>query len=187
MANFIDYTNATELFGAVGTKLNALSGAYVVRPKCTFANLPSVLTVAMTGYAYNVTDNFTTDSRFVEGIGKKYSAGSNVVVVNDGDASTPSMKFDVIGNFVDVDAINNRIDSVREMISDNAFDSTSAYAIGDIVTYEDGLYKFKAAHTANTDWDSTEVDAITVIDLIDAAEPDSLTTEQLNALLALLG
>lgn len=187
MANFIDYSNATELFGAVGTKLNALSGAYVVRPACTFANLPSVLTAAMTGYVYNVTTDFTTDSRFVEGIGKKYSAGTNVVVVNEGDSTTPVMKFDVISSFVDVDEINDRIDDVREMISDAEFDSTSAYAIGDIVTYGDGLYKFKAAHTANTDWSSSEVDAITVIDLINAAEPDSLTTDQMNALLALLG
>lgn len=187
MANFVDYSNATALFGAVGTKLNALSGAYVVRPACTFANLPSTPTVAMTGYVYNVTTDFTTDNRFVEGIGKKYSAGTNVVIVNEGDSTTPVMKFDVISSFVDVDAINDRIDDIRDMITDVEFDSTSAYSVGDIVTHEDGLYMFKAAHTANTDWDSTEVDVISVIDLIDAAEPDSLTTEQMNALLALIG
>lgn len=184
--NFVSSTNATSLVTRIAEKFNALAGAYVIRPACTFANLPSTLTAAMTGYVYNVTNEFTTDNRFVEGIGKKYSAGTNVVVVNNGTAQSADMKFDVISAFVDVDGINTRITNVREMITNNAFNSTSAYAIGDIVSYEDGLYKFKAAHTANTDWDSSEVDEIDVVSLVQSAEPDSLTGDQMAALLALL-
>ena len=41
-----------------------------------------------------------------------------------------------------------------------AFDQTSAYAIGDLVTYENKLYRFKSAHAANTQWNSSEVDDI---------------------------
>ena len=99
---------------------------------------------------------------------------------------TEIIKLDAGAGFIDVDAINDRIDDVREMITDDAFDSTSAYAIGYIVSKDDSLYKFKAAHTANTDWDPTEVDKVNVIDLIASAEPDSLTTAQVNALLDLL-
>ena len=186
MANFVSYANATELMEAIAAKFNALPAGIIPRGSSTFANLPTTLTAAMLGYAYNVSTEFTTTALFVEGAGKEYPAGTNVVVVNNGDAETPDYKYDVYGNFIDVDAINDRIDDVREMITDNAFDETSAYAIGDIVSKDDSLYRFKAAHTENTSWDATEVDKINVLDLITDAEPDSLTTAQVNALLALL-
>ena len=97
-----------------------------------------------------------------------------------------SIMLDVGVGFIDTGAINDRIDAVRDSINDNEFDPVSgAYVIGDIVTYEDKLYKFKAAHTAGDPWDATEVDEVTVLDLISSAEPDSLTQAQLNALLAL--
>ena len=47
-----------------------------------FASLTSALLVkANEGNVYNITDAFTSTANFVEGAGKKYSAGSNVVVV----------------------------------------------------------------------------------------------------------
>lgn len=226
--NFVDYSNATSIVTKIGQKLDALTGALVFRGSSTFANLPGTLTKAMTGYVYNVTDAFTTDSRFVEGTGKAYPAGTDVAV---GDFSTytaveplgnenpttegwyeynestgkyvlssdtevdnektyysytESIKFTIGVGFIDVAGINTRIDNVREMISDDAFVAANAYSIGDIVTYEDGLYKFKAAHTAGDPWSASEVDEVDVISLIASAEPDSLTTAQVNALLALL-
>lgn len=226
MANFVSFANAETLMTAIGQKLSAIEGAFTFRGSVAYANLPAVLTSNMKGYVYNVTDQFTTDARFVEGAGKKYAAGTNVVVADVGGFSevTPvgnenpstegwyvldngnyiltsdetvqggttyyqyvaDWKFDVIGNFVDVDGIYTEIDKVVDMISSDEFDSTQAYAIGDVVVHERSLYKFKAVHTANTAWDATEVDKVDVISLIDAAEPDSLTTAQVNALLALL-
>lgn len=100
-------------------------------------------------------------------------------------AKTANVKFDVGAGFIDVSAINTRITNVREMISDTAFDATAAYAIGDIVTYEDGLYKFKAAHPAGA-WIGTDADEVDVLDLISSVEPDEFTTAQVNALKALL-
>lgn len=185
MANFVSYANAESLMTEIGTRIKALNGAYVIRGNSTFANLPSTLTDAMTGYVYNVTDEFTTTALFVEGAGKKYSAGTNVVIVNVGDSTTPDMKFDVISSFIDVDAIDERIEKVSDMVSVNDFDDTVGYAIGDIVKHDDTLYKFTSAHTAG-DWDSTEVTSVTVTDLIAAAEPDSLTSGQITALVALL-
>ena len=254
MGNFVSYSNATDLMTAIGQKFAALSGAYIFKGSSTFANLPAQLTDAMTGYVYNMSEEFTTDSRFIEGAGKKYPAGTNVAVANVGSVSTPDMKFDVIGAFVDVDAIMDAIKDVSDMISEefddtaayaigdivvyegalykfkaahaagawaaadvdevtvddlikaleasiatvsgrvntvvgdlaDAFDSTQAYAIGDVVTYQDGLYKFKAAHTASDPWSSSEVDAVTVESLISSAEPDELTSAQVDALIALL-
>ena len=226
--NFVDYSNATSIVTKIGQKLDALTGALVFRGNSTFANLPGTLTKAMTGFVYNVTDSFTTDSRFVEGTGKVYPAGTDVAV---GDFSTytavepignenpttegwyeynsttgkyflssdtevdnektyysytESIKFTIGVGFIDVAGINTRIDDVREMISSSEFAAANAYSIGDIVTYEDGLYKFKAAHTAGDPWSASEVDEVDVISLIASAEPDSLTTAQVNALLALL-
>lgn len=185
MANFVSFSDAQTLFADIGTKLRTLSGAYVIRGNSTFANLPSVLTKAMSGYVYNITDDFTTDARFVEGAGKKYTAGTNVVIIDNGTSGNTDMKFDVIGSFVDVDEINARIDAVSDSITTNEFDVTETYDIGDVVKYNDSLYKFKAAHAAG-EWNPAEADRVTVLEMIESAEPDSFTSEQITALLALL-
>jgi hypothetical protein len=185
MANFVSYANATELMTEIGNKFDSLGDALEFRGSITFANIPATLTAAMTGYVYNISDDFTTDSRFIEGIGKSFSAGTDIAVVNTGDSTTPVMKLNVMSAFVNTQAIYDEIENVADNLADE-FDATSAYVIGDAVVYENALYKFKAAHTANDPWDATEVDAITMESLISAAEPDSLTTEQINALLTLL-
>jgi hypothetical protein len=184
--NFVSYANAETLMTAIVQKFNALGGAYVAKGSKAFAELPSTRTADMVGYVYNVTDDFTTTADFVEGAGKKYPAGTNVVIVDASTAGSPdTYLFDVLGNFIDIDAIEARIDAVADMIS-GEFATTEAYSIGDVVIYEGKLYKFKSAHTAGA-WDATEVDKTTVIDLIKSAEPDALTTEQVNGLIALLG
>ena len=231
--NFVSYANATALFTEVGNKLRALNGAYVVKGNSAFASLPATPTRAQSGYVYNVTDDFTTDARFVEGAGKKYPAGTNVVIADlttvSYDAVTPStgsenpktegwyesdgeggyvltddteiqigktyytktetvsVKYDVIGSFVDVDGINNRIDTAILDIAPE-FDNATAYEVGDIVTYEDVLYQCTTAHAAG-DWDSTNFTATDVKSLIAAVAaelPEELTTAQVNALKALL-
>lgn len=227
--NFVSYADATELMTAIKTKFKALNGAYVIRGNSTFSNLPTVLTAAMNGYIYNVTDDFTTTANFVEGAGKKYPAGTNVVIANIGavtySAVTPegtedpsaegwyeesggvytlsedttvdgsktyyeavtsvNMKYDVIGGFVDVEALETAIQNISDMIT-GEFDETLDYAAQDIVVYEGKLYQFKDAHTADDPWDADNVDERTVVELISSAEPASLTTEQINALIALL-
>ena len=130
----------------------------------------------------------------LDGTTGKYVLSEDTTVDNQKTyyAKTVNVKFDVIAGFIDVDDIYDQIDKLQNDLADE-FDKTTggsqgdgSYAIGDIVTYENGLYKFKAAHTAGTDWDPTEVDAVTVESLISAAEPDSLTQAQITALLALL-
>ena len=184
MANFVSYANAQELMTEIGNKFSALESAFVYRGSIAFANLPSTLTTNMDGYVYNITDAFTTTADFVEGAGKSYPAGTNVAIVNVGTSLSPTMKFDVVGSFYDFAALEGRVDDTQAMIAPE-FDATAAYAIGDIVTYQDDLYKFKSAHAAGA-WDATEVDAVTVKGLISSAEPDSLTSAQVQALIALL-
>ncbi len=55
------------------------------------ANMPD-------GYVYNVTVDFTTNEYFVEGAGKTYPAGTNVVKVT----ANGSPKWDVLGGFADL-------------------------------------------------------------------------------------
>jgi len=226
--NFVSYDNANAIMTVIGQKFKALGGAYIAKGSKAFAELPSTRTADMVGYVYNVTDDFTTTADFIEGAGKKYPAGTNVVIVDASTTSydavsdpsgdphaqgwyeedggvytltqdtevqsgktyytktvTPAYKFDVLGNFIDVDAIMNKIEKVAGMIA-GFFDDTLPYNEGDVVIYKDDLYKFIVSHTAG-DWDAVEVEPVTVIDLIDAAEPDALTTQQVNDLIALLG
>jgi len=223
--NFVDYDNAQAITNKIAQKINALGGAYIFKGSIPFASLPATITSDMAGYTYNITNDFTTDARFVEGAGFDYKAGTNVSVADlstyvevtpvgsespategwyelvnnkyipstDAEvvsgktyyARTSSVKFDIVGSFFDMDAINDRIDGAEGMVAPE-FDQTQAYAIGAIVTHEDGLYKFKAAHVANTAWNSSEVDETAITDLISSAEPDSLTNEQVAALIAIL-
>lgn len=187
MGNFVSYSNASDLMTAIGQKFSTVTGGLTFRGTVTFANLPSTLTKAMTGYFYNVSDGFTTDARFIEGSGKVYPAGVDVAVANIGTDETPNMKFDVLGSFIDETAINNRITAVANNLAD-AFDAnhTGGYAIDDVVMKDDVLYKFTSAHTEGNPWNASEVTEVTVESLVSAAEPASLTTTQVTALLALL-
>lgn len=81
---------------------------------------------------------------------------------------TENVKYDVMAGFIDVAAIEAAIKAVSDMIAAQ-FDPTSgAYAVGDLVVKDGKLYKFKAAHTAGTAWSSSEVDEVTVDELLDA-------------------
>ena len=219
--NFVSYDNATELMQGIADAIAeaAAKGGFTFRGSVAFANLPSTLTSAMKNFVYNVTDEFTTDARFIEGAGNTYPAGTDVAVaeLSSYDEVTPvgtenpseegwyeydsvnqeyvlsedetvdgtktyyelvnSYKFDVLPGFVDLSYIENMIAG--------AFSTSVAYSEGDVVIYEGALYKFNTDHAAGV-WDATEVDEKTVAELISEAEPESLTTAQVNALLALL-
>lgn len=75
-----------------------ISSAYKAAGSVAFADLPEA-DEAHVGYVYNVEDKFTTTEKFVEGAGKKCSAGTNVVIVV-GDAEG-EYKYDVLSGFVD--------------------------------------------------------------------------------------
>lgn len=210
MANFVSYSDAQQLMAKIGQKFSALAGAYIPKGSCTFASLPATPTASMTGYVYNITDDFTTDARFVEGAGKDYPAGSNVVVVDNSTfaAATPSgsedpaalgwyeldsstgkyvlsadtsvdsgktyyvkttlIQFDVLAGFVDLSDIEDTLDAIEAMIT-GQFDASNAYAIGDVVIKDDVLYKFTSAHTASDPWSPSEVTAVTMVELVNAA------------------
>ncbi|MBO5045660.1 MAG: hypothetical protein J6C93_02180 [Clostridia bacterium] len=74
-----------------------LASAYVPKGSCSFSALPTPVS-SMIGFVYNVTDAFETDARFLEGVGKSYPSGTNVVVAE----RQGSYYYDVLGGFVDL-------------------------------------------------------------------------------------
>lgn len=81
-----------------------ISSTYKPGGSKAFTALPTPAE-AVLGMVYNVTDAFTTTATFVEGAGKAYPAGTNVVVIKDGSA----YKFDVLSGFVD---LTGKVDKV---------------------------------------------------------------------------
>lgn len=90
MKNFVSYADATTLMTAIAEKIEKL-GCYHFKGSIAFAALPASPSAAEKGFLWNISDDFTTDARFVEGAGKKYSAGENVGVADMStyDAVTP--------------------------------------------------------------------------------------------------
>lgn len=75
-----------------------LADVYKLQGSIAFASLPATPNESNYGYVWNITNDFTTDSRFIEGAGKEYSAGTNVgVIEQDGQ-----YYYDILGNFVDL-------------------------------------------------------------------------------------
>lgn len=98
----------TELDG-LDTKIKALGSVYTPKGSCTFEDLTTnaPLDADHLGHVWNVTDAFETTENFLEGAGKSYPAGSNVVVVDEGEAS---YKYDVLSGAVDLSAYAKKTD-----------------------------------------------------------------------------
>lgn len=82
----------------VNTSINAkLSSTYKPGGSVAFASLPAANAEHL-GMVYNITNAFTTTASFMEGAGKSYPAGTNVVVV----ANESSFRYDALAGFVDL-------------------------------------------------------------------------------------
>lgn len=99
----------------------AISSVYKPAGSVAYASLPTPAK-AVEGNVYNVTDAFTTDSRFVEGAGKSYPAGTNVVIIN---TSGTTYKFDVLAGMVDLSNYQTLITSTNKLNADLVDDSSS--------------------------------------------------------------
>lgn len=76
-----------------------VSAAYKTMGNLAPSGIVSTLLVAANeGNVYNINAEFTTSSDFVEGAGKTYPAGTNIVVIKQGAL----YKFDVLSGFVDL-------------------------------------------------------------------------------------
>ena len=78
----------------IGTNLDVT--IYQPGGSYAFANVPA-LSSDTVGFVYNITDDFTTTSDFLEGSGLEYPSGTDIAVVNAGTAETPVYKYNVLG------------------------------------------------------------------------------------------
>lgn len=81
-------------------------------------------------------------------------------------------------------AIAGEFTSTQAMVAP-AFSATDSYAVGDVVTYNDVLYKFSVAHPAGA-WIGTDATPTTAAGLVADSGVTALTTAEVNALTALL-
>lgn len=125
LENDSKYQTESQVTSAINAKV---SSVYKPGGSIAFASLPE-LSASVLGMVYNVTDAFTTTADFVDGSGKKYPAGTNVVVV---DAGSGSYKFDVLAGFVDLSgyattsAMNSAIATAKSEAVSSANSSTDS-------------------------------------------------------------
>lgn len=99
---FGEYYNKTETESKIDEKINvAISTTYRAAGSIAFEALPA-LAASEEGKVYNISNEFTTTANFVEGAGKKYPVGTNVVCI---DVGTDEYKWDVLAGFVDTSAL----------------------------------------------------------------------------------
>lgn len=112
-----NYYNKTETDSQIDNKIATAVGAtYKPAGSINFAFLPE-LSASEEGKVYNILDEFVTTENFVEGAGKKYPVGTNVVCIDSDDSGT--YKWDVLAGFIDtsnlatVAQLNNKVDKVE--------------------------------------------------------------------------
>lgn len=75
-----------------------LADVYKPQGSIAFASLPATPNESNYGYVWNISDDFTTDSRFLEGAGKACPAGTNVGVIEQDGV----YYYDILGAFMDL-------------------------------------------------------------------------------------
>lgn len=88
-------------------QIDAIVGA-VYRPAGNASSVSELGTLTATniGKVYNMTAAFTTTADFLEGAGKSFPAGTNVVIV---DAGSGTYKYDVLSGFVDLSGYAQKV------------------------------------------------------------------------------
>lgn len=139
-----------------------LADVYKPQGSIAFASLPATPNESNYGYVWNITNDFTTDSRFIEGAGKKYSAGTNVGVIEQDGV----YYYDILGNFVDLSNYAQIDGNYQEMTVGQA---TNAQNAANVTSQIDG-------HDIS---DIFESDGTTVKEATQAETANSLTAVQI--------
>lgn len=117
-----------------------VGSAYKASGSIYFANLPA-LDSTRVGNVYDIKDAFTTTASFLEGAGKNYPAGTNVVIVNIGTSQSPNLKYDAVSGLIDLSNYVQKTD----------YASSSAFGVvkvdGTTVTSNNGVLSSKGGHT----------------------------------------
>ena len=142
MSNYLDQEGLGYYDGKMKVYMsNAISSAVAATYKPggsrTFEQLPS-LVAEYVGFIYNITNDFTTTSDFVEGAGTFCKAGANVGIVNVGTNQSPVYKYDLFSAFVDLSNYAT-LDDLPTKTSDLTNDSGYASAFTGTTTQWNAL------------------------------------------------
>lgn len=178
LSNDSGYQTSEDVETAIKAKISSVykPGGTVTSPDYT------KLSAENEGMVYDVSKEFSTDAEhFVDGVSKKYPAGTNIVVISDGDA----YKYDVLSGFVDLSGyveksgtkqLSTEDYTTADMnklagIDDNANNYTHPASEGG-GSKASGLYKIA------TDADGHVSDAVAVEkqDIVDLGIPETNTT-----------
>ena len=166
------YQNESQVQAAINAKLGS---TYKPAGTVAFSSLPEEPSADLLGNVYNVSDEFTTDERFLEGNGQKYPAGSNVVVV---DASDESYKFDVLAGFVDLSNYVQK-DGAKQLSTEDfttalktKLEGLEEFKHTTGLTKESGLYKVTVDDRGHV----TAAEAVTKADITALEIPGQDTT-----------
>lgn len=107
---FDQYNNSVKTL--LNNVSNKISTVYIPSGSSTFANLPTP-SKDLIGHVYNVTDAFTTTSSFLEGSGKTYPAGTNVVIILNNE----SYLYDVLAGFIDLSPYRLKTDTTQQVMA----------------------------------------------------------------------
>lgn len=108
-----DINNAYYYYEKVKSIISGLESGFIPMGTISFAELATV--DKLTGYVYNIRDDFITDTSFAEGEGKSYTAGVNVYCRSDGlwdcfgGAASPTATVDEVKDYL---GINEEIEIV---------------------------------------------------------------------------
>lgn len=99
-----DAVNVKQLNSAIATQVSS-----VYKAKGSIADISALPTPDKDheGFVYNIENEFTTTDLFIEGAGKTYPAGTNVVIVN---TTGTTYKYDVLAGMVDLSNYVTRTD-----------------------------------------------------------------------------
>nr|DAL86652.1 MAG TPA: hypothetical protein [Caudoviricetes sp.] len=124
--------------------VDGIGDVYTPVGSIPYAQLPATPSQAERGYVYNITDSFTTDSRFVEGAGLQYAAGTNVAVVLNGS----QYMYDVLGGMVDLSNYAQTNGSYPNMSVGKATSDGDGNNIAATYTKQSGTYPNLTAGSA---------------------------------------
>ena len=216
MGNFVTFDNMKTIMTNVGQKFKTVTGAYIPKGNSTFAELPVSLNSTMSGFTYNITEDFVTDTRFVEGSGKKYPQGTNVIVVDlstyaevtspTGNPSTSDYYEINSGKYVtsaDTEVKtgktyytrteNMKLDVLSGFIDLSGIEAMISGTFNTELPYNtgdvviyDGQLYKFTSDHAAGAWVAAEAAPTNLASLLESQEPAELTTTQMNTLLGLL-
>lgn len=92
----------------------AISSVYKPAGSREFEELPE-LQETLLGNVYNITNDFTTDARFIDGAGKKYTAGTNIAVVVKIEDGNNSYYFDAMSGMIDTTGFATKTEVSSEL------------------------------------------------------------------------